>query len=315
MRLHFFPPSSLRQSSKPSFESTEIAMSEEQQPLKTYRGNCHCGAFVFEFESAEIQSAYQCNCSICYKKGYLFVSAAPGTYRVVKGDESDLTVYTFGAGNWLHKFCPNCATPLMSVENKAEPRRGLNARVIQGLNVRELKYIPINGAAGPPPYEPPTYSGPEPSAKVENAHMYHGSCHCGAVTLALKSPPLDKDYPGKVVDCNCSICGRNAYVWTYPSADQVVIQGTENLGSYVFGTKKAAKKFCKTCGVNMVNLAADLDEEEVAKLDENSKRMFEGIKTMCPLNLRVLNDVNLSDIKDAEMATRGADMGPAYVNP
>lgn len=103
-------------------------MTEIDQPLKTYRGNCHCGAFVFEFESAEIQSAYQCNCSICYKKAYLFVAASPGTYRVVKGDEDDLTVYTFNDGDWLHKFCPKCASPVMSVEKsgKPEPRRGLN---------------------------------------------------------------------------------------------------------------------------------------------------------------------------------------------
>jgi len=52
------------------------------------------------------------------------------------------------------------------------------------------------------------YNGPEPSSSVENVKTYHGSCHCGAVTLALKSAPLDKDYPDAVMECACSICVR-----------------------------------------------------------------------------------------------------------
>lgn len=40
----------------------------------------------------------------------------------------------------------------------------------------------------------------------------HGSCHCGAVTIALKSKPLEtldisKDEE-RIIDCNCSICVR-----------------------------------------------------------------------------------------------------------
>lgn len=76
---------------------------ESQDPLKTYRGNCHCGAFVYEAQLPEINSAAQCNCSICYKKGYLWLFPGPGDFQVVKGDEADLRVYTFGEGTTLHK--------------------------------------------------------------------------------------------------------------------------------------------------------------------------------------------------------------------
>jgi len=96
-----------------------------EPPLKTYRGNCHCTTFVYEFESPEIQTARECNCSICYKKGYLWVSPSAGSYRVVKGDEAALTAYTFGSGKWVHKFCGICATPLMVV-NEEGGRRGIN---------------------------------------------------------------------------------------------------------------------------------------------------------------------------------------------
>jgi len=66
----------------------------------------------------------------------------------------------------------------------------------------------VNGAALGSPYQPPVYSGPEPSAELDNAKLYHGSCHCGAIPVAFKTPLLDKDYPGTVIECNCSICNR-----------------------------------------------------------------------------------------------------------
>ena len=77
------------------------AMADEHQPLETYRGNCHCGAFVYEVELPKIKSVNACNCSICTKKGYLWVK--PSEIKVVKGDEASLTSYTFGSDNFVHK--------------------------------------------------------------------------------------------------------------------------------------------------------------------------------------------------------------------
>lgn len=87
--------------------TTESEQQQQQQPpvLKTYRGNCHCGAFVYEARLPGIDSAHECNCSICYKKGYLwlFVGDEPGDFTVVRGEESQLSVYTFGGHNIQHK--------------------------------------------------------------------------------------------------------------------------------------------------------------------------------------------------------------------
>lgn len=73
------------------------------QPLKTYRGNCHCAAFVYEVKVPEIKEAYTCNCSICFRKGYLLVVTKEANYEVVKGSEDQLTTYTFGEGKYVHK--------------------------------------------------------------------------------------------------------------------------------------------------------------------------------------------------------------------
>lgn len=68
--------------------------------MKIYRGNCHCGGFIFEAKVAQLNSATECNCSICAKKGYLWFSPSE-PINVVKGDGS-LKEYTFGPGKMIH---------------------------------------------------------------------------------------------------------------------------------------------------------------------------------------------------------------------
>ena len=75
----------------------------QQLPLQTYRGNCHCGAFVYEIEVPEIKSVGECNCSICYKKAYLWLFLEEKNFHVVKGDIKQLTGYRFGRRTVEHK--------------------------------------------------------------------------------------------------------------------------------------------------------------------------------------------------------------------
>lgn len=85
-----------------------MATTETQAPLRTYRGNFHCGAYVYEARLGELTSVSECNCSICHKKGYLWVYAGggDGDFAVVKGADEDLTSYTFGSGKMSHKVRP-----------------------------------------------------------------------------------------------------------------------------------------------------------------------------------------------------------------
>lgn len=104
--LNFLPNPKLtkdRTRSPRSQPETTATMSAES-PLKTYRGNCHCGAFVYEVELPEIKAVSTCNCSICSKKGYLWVK--PSEIKVVKGSEDALTAYTFASNTFYHKVSP-----------------------------------------------------------------------------------------------------------------------------------------------------------------------------------------------------------------
>lgn len=84
---------------------------QAKEALRTYRGNCHCGAFVYETEVPEITSVYECDCTICVMKAYLFVLIDPKNLRVIKGDpEKDLTTYKFGTKTVTHKVIRSLRT-------------------------------------------------------------------------------------------------------------------------------------------------------------------------------------------------------------
>lgn len=75
----------------------------EQQELKTYRGNCHCGAYIYEVKLPEIKTASDCNCSHCSKKGLVWQYPKPSDLTWVKGDPETLTDYRFGSKGFGHK--------------------------------------------------------------------------------------------------------------------------------------------------------------------------------------------------------------------
>ncbi|KAB5572065.1 Mss4-like protein [Coniochaeta sp. 2T2.1] len=288
----------------------------EEQPLKTYRGNCHCGAFIFELKVPEIQTANECNCSLCRKKGYLFTFPGEGM-TVVKG-KGTLKKYTFNEGNTQHSFCPTCGTPVMGYNPNFPPGKtiAVNVRAIQGLNIWKLDINKYEGKKNGPPYTPPEYDGPEPTADIEGAKLYTGSCHCGAVTACIKIKPLDSTYPDRIAECNCSNCQRAGYLWIYPKKDQVVIQGRDSLSYYVFGNCVWRKGFCKTCGVQIMNEPNPLTDEQVEALPAEVRAFRDGKMDWFPVNLRILNDFDFDAVMDKVQRMDGWNMAkPPYVNP
>ncbi len=64
--------------------------------MRTYHGSCHCGAVKFEVD-AEISQLDRCNCSICTKKGGVFIRVPRDRFRLLQGKD-DLTLYRFSWG-------------------------------------------------------------------------------------------------------------------------------------------------------------------------------------------------------------------------
>lgn len=281
--------------------------------LKTYRGNCHCGAFVYEAKLPEITSYTECNCSICRKKGYAYL--IPNQLDIVKGSIDDLATYTFNEGGFVHRFCRKCGTAVLG----SSPQRTIiNARALQNLDLSSLDVKPFDGKSLGPPYDPAVYKGPELPVK-EGGKIYHGSCHCGRVTLAVRvDKPLEqRDITvdeERICECNCSACSRGAYIWIYSRMEDTVIEGEENLDHLSFNTNITRKTFCRHCGVHICNTRTPLSDAEEEALDDNVKVWWERTKDLRPITLRVLDDF---DFKTVE--TRKLDgwnfIKPLYVNP
>ena len=70
-----------------------------------------------------------------------------------------------------------------------------------------------------------------------------GSCHCGAVTYVMKTPPRH------AVECNCSICRRLGTVWGHGKARDITVTAAPDATfTYSWGDRDLAFHTCRTCG-------------------------------------------------------------------
>jgi len=71
-----------------------------------------------------------------------------------------------------------------------------------------------------------------------------GGCHCGRVRFEVTA---DAE---RVVECNCSICTRKAYLHLIVPRERFrLLAGEDALSTYRFGTMTALHHFCRECGV------------------------------------------------------------------
>lgn len=116
--------------------------------MATYQGGCHCGAIAFVLD-AEISEGYDCNCSLCRKRGGP-LGFFPREALVLSTPESALGTYRFHKHAIDHHFCPQCGVAPFS--EGVDPRSGartaaVNLRCLPDLDLDTLKRIPVDGAA------------------------------------------------------------------------------------------------------------------------------------------------------------------------
>lgn len=80
-------------------------MNHSQQET-VYNGGCHCGGVRFRV-TVRNQTAIDCNCSICTKKGFLHVIVPQADFQLLKGADL-LSTYTFNTQQARHVFCRHC---------------------------------------------------------------------------------------------------------------------------------------------------------------------------------------------------------------
>ncbi|MCJ1389320.1 hypothetical protein MMC18_002176 [Xylographa bjoerkii] len=272
-------------------------------PLRTYYGNCHCAAFKFSLKVPEITSASTCNCSICSKKGYLWLYPPKEAFEIERG-EGSLAEYHSANKAFTHKFCSTCGTPVMA-EMNSNGMIAVNLRTLRDFDVWALDPYPnpkppFDGAAQPPVYVPPKFPGPDIRTEAEKGelNLYAGNCHCGAVIVAVKSKPLSE------VDVNeddCSICIRNANILIYPQTTHVAFHGSEHLTGYRFGRREHEHRFCRICGVSVCIIPLDPGEEVTKNWSLEKQEELKQTLETTSINIRILQGVDVRDVKEVKI--------------
>jgi hypothetical protein len=95
-----------------------------------YQGSCHCGAVKFEINAPEEITCEDCNCSICFKSGYLHLIIPKSDFKLLQG-ESSLTTYTFNTGVAKHPFCKICGIKSFYIPRSNPDGYDVNVRCLE----------------------------------------------------------------------------------------------------------------------------------------------------------------------------------------
>lgn len=96
--------------------------------IKTHTGSCHCGAVAYEVDT-DLEGLVECNCSHCYRKGFVLGFVQPDAFRVLK--EGPQTQYLFNSHKIHHRFCQTCGVQTFARgESPKGPMVAVNIRTL-----------------------------------------------------------------------------------------------------------------------------------------------------------------------------------------
>jgi len=118
--------------------------------MKTYQGNCHCGAVKFTFDHDEIREGVRCNCSLCKRKGAVMSPFTIASDKLrIDANENDLACYQFGSKVARHFFCKNCGIYPFHRTLRSPNEYRVNLACIDEINIFELDISIIDGKSLP----------------------------------------------------------------------------------------------------------------------------------------------------------------------
>ena len=118
-------------------------MSTNAQSFTCYSGGCHCGAVRFQV-SVHRPEVYDCNCSICRKKGFLHLIVPPEQFTLLKGADA-LSTYTFNTGIAKHTFCRICGIHAFYRPRSHPNAYDVNVRCLDEDVLSQFRITPFDG--------------------------------------------------------------------------------------------------------------------------------------------------------------------------
>jgi hypothetical protein len=109
-----------------------------------HTGSCHCSAVRLEVEAPPDIEAYECNCSLCRRTGFLHLIVPASGFRLISGTDM-LTTYTFNTRTAKHLFCRICGVKAFYVPRSNPDGFSVNVRCLDQATVRSLKILPFDG--------------------------------------------------------------------------------------------------------------------------------------------------------------------------
>jgi len=109
-----------------------------------HTGSCHCGAVRIEVQAPVDIEAYECNCSMCRRTGFLHLIVPASRFRLMSGEQV-LTTYTFGTHTAKHWFCSICGVRPFYVPRSNPDGFSVNVRCLDQAAIRSVKVLPFDG--------------------------------------------------------------------------------------------------------------------------------------------------------------------------
>jgi hypothetical protein len=123
-------------------------MAEHREPEgdTMITGSCHCGAVRFTVDGTP-DSALECNCSHCSRKGFL-LWFVPRAALHVEGEDA-MTTYTFNRHAIRHRFCPTCGCQPFGIGAMPDgtPTAAINLRCVEDIDLEAIPRRSFDGRA------------------------------------------------------------------------------------------------------------------------------------------------------------------------
>ena len=113
-----------------------------------FEGGCHCGAVAFTVDADLPDTAINCNCSHCRRKGFLLSFFPAEVFTLTRGEEA-LREYTFNTHKIAHQFCDTCGAQAFAkgVGPNGAEMRAVNLRCVPAADLAALKLQDVDGAS------------------------------------------------------------------------------------------------------------------------------------------------------------------------